>query len=344
MKAAVGTALKKLAAALLGDRETAKKAATAVLVLLVALLFPVIAIASVFSGTLEFDTDALQEDLITSLTDAERAQLQEIEDTAKEIERAMRDASLPAKTADAQVLYLLALYGDAHRPDFVPKLVGCFQEGQSDAELIAAINQTFGTDILAEDFSKIMQSIRGNAIDISQYRDPATKNNLDLVQWALSAEKAGWGYVWGTYGRVLSERLFTTKLEQYPDHVGIYEDFIRANWLGKRTADCIGLIKGYGWFDPDTGEIRYAANGMPDIGAGQMYRAATEKGVISTIPEIPGLAVWHAGHIGIYIGGGEVIEAMGTKYGVVKTKLSARRFTHWLKIPYITYIDEEETS
>ena len=50
---------------------------------------------------------------------------------------------------------------------------------------------------------------------------------------------------------------------------------------------------------------------MPDIGADTMYANATEKGTIDTIPEIPGLAVWHEGHIGIYIGGGKVIEAMG---------------------------------
>lgn len=37
-----------------------------------------------------------------------------------------------------------------------------------------------------------------------------------------------------------------------------------------------------------------------------MYYAATEKGNISTIPEIPGLAVWHEGYIGVYIGNGAV--------------------------------------
>ena len=81
---------------------------------------------------------------------------------------------------------------------------------------------------------------------------------------------------------------------------------------------------------------------MPDIGADQMYRTAAEKGPISTMPEIPGLAVWHQGHIGIYIGNGYAIEAMGTRYGVVKTQVAARSWTHWLKIPYINYIEETE--
>ena len=48
-------------------------------------------------------------------------------------------------------------------------------------------------------------------------------------------------------------------------------------------------------------------------------------------------SVRKSGHIGVYIGNGEVIEAMGTKYGVVKTQLEGRGWTHWLEIPYINY-------
>ena len=94
---------------------------------------------------------------------------------------------------------------------------------------------------------------------------------------------------------------------------------------------------GYGWLDAETEEIVYNTNGMPDITANEMYHAATVSGTIDTIPEAPGLAVWHDGHIGVYIGNGEVVEAMGTRYGVVKTKLEGARWTHWLKIPYISY-------
>ena len=68
-----------------------------------------------------------------------------------------------------------------------------------------------------------------------------------------------------------------------------------------------------------------------------MYYTATESGTIDTIPEIPGLAVWHSGHIGVYIGNGEVIQAMGTRYGVVKTALGESGWTHWMKIAYINY-------
>lgn len=182
----------------------------------------------------------------------------------------------------------------------------------------------------------------GVAMDTSAFINTAGKNNLDLVAYAENAYESGWGYVWGTFGSVLTESLYQSKLAQYPDGVGRYADFIKSTWLNKRTTDCVGLIKGYGWLDADAGSINYATNGMPDVSADQMYNLATEKGSISTIPEIPGLAVWHAGHIGVYIGGGEVVEAMGTKYGVVKTQLTERSWTAWLKIPYINYISETE--
>ena len=174
-------------------------------------------------------------------------------------------------------------------------------------------------------------------IDVSAFVDPTTKNATDLVTYAINAYESGWGYVWGTFGSVLTEGLFQAKLEQYPDGVGNYEEFIRNNWVGKRTTDCCGLIKGYGWLDPETMSINYGTNGMPDLGANQMYYNASESGTIDTIPEIPGLAVWHDGHIGVYIGNGYVIEAMGTKYGVVKTQLEGRGWTHWLKVEYINY-------
>ncbi len=98
--------------------------------------------------------------------------------------------------------------------------------------------------------------------------------------------------------------------------------------------------KGYGWYDSASGEIVVGSNGMADVGANAMFANATVKGTIDTIPEVPGLAVWVDGHIGIYIGNGEVIEAMNTLRGVTRTKLAGREWTHWLQIPYISYIDQ----
>ena len=187
------------------------------------------------------------------------------------------------------------------------------------------------------DGSFIAGGDRSIELDISTFANPTTKNATDLVTYAVHAWESGWGYVWGTYGNVLTESLLAYKVSQYPDGVGNHENFIRAHWLGGRTTDCVGLIKGYSWLSPETMTIDYGTHGMPDIGANQMYYTARESGPISTMPDIPGLAVWHEGHIGVYIGGGHVIEAMGTKNSVVKTELAKRNWTHWLKIPYINY-------
>ena len=177
------------------------------------------------------------------------------------------------------------------------------------------------------------------AIDISAFCDPDVKNSQDLVVFAQEAWENQWGYVWGTFGEVLTEELLAYKLEQYPQDVGEYEALIQAQWLGRRTADCVGLIKAYGWLDPATAEIYYG-NGMPDYSTETLFEAAAEKGELATMPELPGLLVYREGHVGIYIGNDFVIEAKGTENGVVKTKLSEGEFTHWLKCPDMAYYDE----
>ena len=185
-------------------------------------------------------------------------------------------------------------------------------------------------------------SSRITELDTSDFTAPTTKNAEDLVAYVTHAWESGWGYVWGTFGQTLTESLMESKIRQYPDGVGSYADVIRSKWLGGRTADCVGLIKGYGWYDSKSGEIKVGSNGMADVGANGMFAAAEVKGTIDTIPEVPGLAVWSDGHIGIYIGNGEVIEAMNTLRGVTRTKLAGREWTHWLQIPYISYVEEKE--
>ena len=114
----------------------------------------------------------------------------------------------------------------------------------------------------------------GNApmeLETSMFTDPATKNSADLAIYAANAWNSGWGYVWGTFGQVLTPELLQYKISQYPEGVGDEADFIRSHWLNRRTTDCVGLIKGYGWLNTVTMEIQYGSNGMPDVGADGMY-------------------------------------------------------------------------
>ena len=337
---AVAAVAKKVIVYILTDEKALKVVLGIILGIIIILLLPLAVIIGVLNGDVEIDANRMQEIIVQNLSAEEQAMLQGIEDTMYSIENGMTNAGYGSqRVTEAQVLYVLALSTHASEDGFTDKLVGCFAEGQTDEQLISAVNSAFGTSITAQDFTNVMSNIRNAYVDTSEYTDPNTKNNLDLVIWAEYAADRGWGYVYGTYGTVLSESLLTAKMEQYPDEVSTKEQFIRENWLGKRTADCVGLIKGYAWFNTVSQDTEIGANGMQDLGANDMYNAASEKGEISTIPETPGLAVWKDGHIGIYIGDGNVVEAYGTERGVIRTALADGGWTHWLKVPNINYVE-----
>ena len=342
MSATVAAALKKIAVSLITNPKVLKTICGIVLGIIIIIIMPIVAVVGIFNGDIKIDTDRLQQMVVENLSAEEQSKLQFVEDTMNSIDEEMKALGFTGRVKEAQVIYVLALSDYAGQTDFVPKLIGCFAENQTDEQLISAVNSTFGTQLTAEDFGKVMGNIRSVYIDISNYTDPKTKNNLDLVKWAKHAQESGWGYIYGTYGEICSPNLLEYKGKQYPDEVGSYADFIRQNWLGRRTADCVGLIKGYGWYNIETEKIEIGSNNMPDIGANAMFENASEKGTIDTIPENPGLAVWHEGHIGIYIGNGEVIQAANTSAGVIRTPIDQSGWTHWLKIPYIQYINESE--
>lgn len=184
----------------------------------------------------------------------------------------------------------------------------------------------------------------GNEIDLSAFTDPATKNSRDLAAYAIQAWENSWGYVWGTFGGVLTRSLLDYKLTQYPEDLAPDRAYIEANYLDRRTTDCIGLIKGYGWLDGETGAICYGSNGMPDLNADAMYEAAVAAGAahgtMDTLPEVPGVCLWKKGHAGVYIGGGYAVEAMNTRNGVVKTVVANRGWAAWYNLPYIDYEED----
>lgn len=162
------------------------------------------------------------------------------------------------------------------------------------------------------------------------------KTNNDLAVYAQNAYSEQWGYVWGTFGNLLTEALLKQKIAQYPEGVGEYEDFIRTHWMGRKVTDCVGLIKSCMWWDGTV--VRYDPS--TDVTADTMMAKASVKGDIQTISDTPGLCVWKKGHIGVSLGNGNVIEAKATEIGVIMSPLNgpgANTWTNWLQCPFITY-------
>lgn len=166
------------------------------------------------------------------------------------------------------------------------------------------------------------------------------KTNIGLAEWAY--RWLGQAYWYGTCVYSCSKSLLVSKANQYPTHytekrTKQYNADIATK---KKCADCVGLIKGYYWTKED-GTMMYGLDGRPDKGANGMFNAAKESGPIASLPEILGLLLHSPGHAGVYVGDGWAIEARGFAYGIVKTRVSERKWTHWFKCPYITYIDDD---
>lgn len=165
-------------------------------------------------------------------------------------------------------------------------------------------------------------------------------NNTDFVRFCKEAAKRKTVYMWGTFGNPVTESLIQSKRKQY----GILKysnariETLRKYIGSRRGCDCCGLIK---WYLMTGGDIAKNPiyNSAYDLNASGFYNKAKEKGVISTLPEIAGLAVYKKGHIGVYIGGGKVIECTKSSRGdgVVYSDLKAYGWTHWLKIHAISY-------
>lgn len=169
------------------------------------------------------------------------------------------------------------------------------------------------------------------------------KTSDDLVKYARNALAEGWVYWYGTTGNPCSEDLLTRKAKQYPDHytpdrMAAYRRQIAEK---RRCADCINLVKGFMWLDESTGKQIYQSNGCPDTNANGMFSRAVDKGDIASMPDLPGLIVRFNGHAGVYVGQGKVIEARGFKYGVVMTDIDSRPWTHWYKMPGLSYPDSQ---
>ena len=162
------------------------------------------------------------------------------------------------------------------------------------------------------------------------------KTGTGLAEYAIA--QLGRPYWWGCFGQLADGALYAQKKKQYP---GYYTAGDFDSQYGQKVHDCVGLIKGYLWCESPDGSPRYSS--AQDVAVEGLYRKCSRKGSITTLPDTPGVCVFMAnmGHVGVYIGGGEVVEAMGHAVGVVKTKLAGRGWAYWGMPEWIEYGAEE---
>ena len=159
-------------------------------------------------------------------------------------------------------------------------------------------------------------------------------NNLDVVR--IASSKIGAPYWYGTFGQTASAALLETKSKQYPQHYTADRLPVYRQQFGKQVFDCSGLLKYILMTEAETKPLKY--NALLDYSADSFYQKATIKGDLSTMPEIAGIGLHRAGHVGLYIGNGKLIEARGFAYGTVNSDLQGRGFQHWFYIPHVDYL------
>lgn len=151
-----------------------------------------------------------------------------------------------------------------------------------------------------------------------------SKTGKGLAEYAIA--QLGRPYWWGTFGQLADAALYAQKKKQYPAYYTA-SDF--PSQYGQRVHDCVGLIKGYRWSDTPDSSPKYSV--VQDVAVRGLYDQCNKRGDIGSIPETPGVCVFmkDMGHVGVYIGNGEVVEAMGHAHGVIKTKLKGRGWSYW---------------
>lgn len=152
------------------------------------------------------------------------------------------------------------------------------------------------------------------------------KTNSGLVDYCRA--QLGLPYWFGTFGQTASASLYASKKKQYPKY---YTANDYASQYGKRVHDCAGLPKGYLWSATPTSAPKYDAG--TDWGATAFYQHCNKKGTIDTFDQVPGRLVFKGKpakmtHVGVYVGGGKIIEAKGHKYGVIESKLD-KSWDYW---------------
>ena len=147
----------------------------------------------------------------------------------------------------------------------------------------------------------------------------------DLVALFHQAHSEGWGYIWGQRGGVWTQAKQDAATRDMTIKYG-------QQHVGKRVADCSGLFV---WAFGELGASIY--HGSNTI----FNKYTTTTGAVGGLSTLrPGSAVFMVNngrrtHIGLYVGEGKVIEAQGTRTGVVESTING--WDEWGELKGVEY-------
>lgn len=161
-----------------------------------------------------------------------------------------------------------------------------------------------------------------------------------LIAKFEEALSQGWGYIWGTAGVMWTEAR-QKNLEKTTDDDRAQSRQYGRKWIGHMVADCSGLFR---WAFRQLGsDIAHGSNSIFDrycSAKGKLKNGKRTDGIALK----PGTAVFtynaktgNRGHIGLYIGNGWVIEAQGSKAGVVRSKVTNSKWVEWGELKGVDY-------
>ena len=161
-----------------------------------------------------------------------------------------------------------------------------------------------------------------------------------LIEKFQQALDEHWGYIYGKSHEVWSlakQKAYVAQYSNDPDRATSCK--YGAKWDGKIVTDCSGL---FAWsFKQLGGSIAHGSNSIWNgylVSKGELKNGKrTDNNTLK-----PGTAVFTStgtrhNHIGLYIGNGIVIEAMGTQAGVTTTKITNSKWTHWGELKNVYY-------
>lgn len=135
----------------------------------------------------------------------------------------------------------------------------------------------------------------------------------------------GCGYVWGATGQLCTEAVLAQLQKQYPDQPNISS--ICTKWIGRRVYDCATLVRAC---------LRAAGISICS-GATSQWKGNywDEQGTIDLMPRDKPCVLYYSKdgktmqHTGLNIGDGVVIDARGSREGVIQSDIDSRVWTHY---------------